>query len=89
MFAATLKELKDYVRPPVDPVTHLRPEMVHVTGEQWGVLILGMLVSFVVAWGVIAWFMNWVRTRGFVPFAIYRIIAGIIVLAMASRLAQS
>jgi len=88
MFAATLKELKDYVRPPVDPVTQIRP-IVHLTGDQWGVLLVGFIVSLVVAWGVIAWFMKWVRTRGFVPFAIYRIIIGIIVLALASRLAHS
>lgn len=86
MVAATGKELFDYVRPKADPLTGIRPEALHVSGEQWGVLLLGTAVSFVVAWAVIAWFMKWVRTRGFVPFAIYRIIAGIIVLALASRL---
>ena len=47
-----------------------------------GVLLLaiGFWVSFFVAWVVVAWFMNWVRERGFVPFAIYRIVAGIAVL---------
>jgi len=35
----------------------------------------------VVAYFVVAWFMNWVRTRGFVPFAIYRIVLGVGVLA--------
>lgn len=47
-----------------------------------GVLLLGIgfWVSFFVAWVVVAWFMNWVRERGFVPFAIYRIVAGIAVL---------
>ena len=30
---------------------------------------------------VVAWFMNWVRARGFVPFAIYRIVARPILLA--------
>jgi undecaprenyl-diphosphatase len=83
MFAATGKDLKDYIRPAVDPVTHIRPEAMHLTGQQWGVLIVGLLVSFVVAWGVIAWFMNWVRTKGFVPFAIYRLLAGVAVLALA------
>jgi undecaprenyl pyrophosphate phosphatase UppP len=33
--------------------------------------------------------MKWVKTRGFVPFAIYRIIAGIVVLAMASKLVSN
>jgi undecaprenyl-diphosphatase len=44
------------------------------------VLAIGFIVSFVVALGVIAWFMHWVRRQGFLPFAIYRIIAGIVVL---------
>lgn len=57
-----------------------------ITGEQWGVLALGFIVSFIVAYGSVAWFMSWVRTRGFTPFAIYRIILGIAVLAFASRL---
>lgn len=47
-----------------------------MTGQQWGVLAVGFVVSFIVALAVIAWFMRWVRTRGFVPFAIYRIAAG-------------
>jgi undecaprenyl-diphosphatase len=58
-----------------------------ITGEQWGVLALGFVVSFVVAYASVAWFMAWVRTRGFVPFAIYRIVIGIAVLAFAARLA--
>jgi undecaprenyl-diphosphatase len=48
-------------------------------------LVIGFVVSFFVAWGVVAWFMNWVRTRGFVPFAIYRIVVGVAVLIWASR----
>ena len=47
-----------------------------VSGHQWSVLGVGFIVSFIVALAVIAWFMRWVRTRGFVPFAIYRLIAG-------------
>jgi undecaprenyl-diphosphatase len=51
--------------------------------QEWIVLIIGFLVSFVVAYFVVAWFMRWVRTRGFVPFAIYRIAFGAIVLVWA------
>jgi undecaprenyl-diphosphatase len=43
-------------------------------------------VSFIVAYGSVAWFMNWVRKRGFGPFAIYRIIVGMLVLFFASKL---
>jgi undecaprenyl-diphosphatase len=49
-------------------------------GHEWTILIIGFVVSFIVALGVVAWFMNWVRRRGFTPFAIYRILLGIIVL---------
>jgi undecaprenyl-diphosphatase len=49
-------------------------------GHEWTVLIIGFVVSFIVALGVVAWFMNWVRQKGFTPFAIYRIIVGIAVL---------
>ncbi len=48
--------------------------------HQMVVLAIGFVVSFLVAWVVIAWFMGWVRRRGFTPFAIYRILAGIAVL---------
>jgi undecaprenyl-diphosphatase len=48
--------------------------------QEWIVLAIGFVVSFVVALAVVAWFMNWVRERGFTPFAVYRIILGIAVL---------
>lgn len=56
-------------------------------GLEWGVLIIGFVISFLVALAVVAWFMNWVRQRGFVPFAIYRIAVGIAVLVWVMRMA--
>ena len=58
----------------------------HIDGHGWVVLAIGFVVSFVVAYASVAWFMAWVRRRGFVPFALYRIILGIAVLAWAARL---
>ncbi len=58
-----------------------------ITGDQWIVLAIGFVVSFIVAYGSVAWFMAWVRKRGFTPFAIYRIIVGILVLVFAAKLA--
>jgi undecaprenyl-diphosphatase len=49
----------------------------------WIVLAIGFVVSFIVAILVVHWFMGWVRKRGFTPFAIYRILAGVGVLAWA------
>jgi undecaprenyl-diphosphatase len=53
----------------------------------WIVLAIGFVVSFIVAYGSVAWFMAWVRKRGFAPFAIYRIIVGALVLGFAAKLA--
>jgi len=47
-----------------------------MTVQDWITLGIGFGVSFVVAYFVVAWFMHWVRTRGFVPFAVYRIVLG-------------
>ena len=44
-----------------------------VNTHQWIVLAIGFVVSFFVALAVVVWFMRWVRNRGFVPFAVYRI----------------
>ena len=54
-----------------------------MTAHQWVILAIGFIVSFIVAYGAVAWFMNWVRKRGFVPFAVYRIILGLLVLVWA------
>jgi undecaprenyl-diphosphatase len=60
----------------------------HMDTHGWILLVIGFVVSFVVAYGSVAWFMAYVRRRGFAPFAIYRIIVGIAVLFWASRLGQ-
>ena len=48
-----------------------------IDAHGWIVLAIGFVVSFIVAYGTVAWFMAWVRKRGFGPFAIYRIVVGI------------
>ena len=58
-----------------------------IDAHGWIVLAIGFVVSFVVAYGSVAWFMAWVRKHGFAPFAVYRIIVGAAVLVWASRLA--
>jgi len=71
MAAATLYDLLKFMRHGgVGSMNH----------HEWIILAIGFLVSFLVAWGVVAWFMHWVRRHGFVPFAIYRMSLGIIVL---------
>jgi undecaprenyl-diphosphatase len=56
-----------------------------MSGHEWIVLAIGFVVSFFVALGVVAWFMNWVRARGLAPFAIYRIVLSIALLLLLMR----
>jgi undecaprenyl-diphosphatase len=56
-----------------------------VSSHQWVVVAVGGLVSFLVALAVVAWFMNWVRSRGFAVFAVYRILLGILLLVLLAR----
>ena len=58
----------------------------HIDAHGWVVLAIGFVVSFIVAYGAVAWFLAWVRKHGFAPFAVYRIIVGALVLAWATGL---
>ena len=51
------------------------------TGTEWGVLIVGCVVSFLVSLLVIKGLMEYVRKHSFASFGIYRIALGIVVLA--------
>ena len=44
---------------------------------QWGPTILATLVSFGVGYLVISWLMNFIKTRSYLPFVIYRVALGI------------
>ncbi len=56
-----------------------------MTSHNWAVLAIGFVISFFVALAVVAWFIHWVRARGFAPFAIYRIVLGVTLLVLISR----
>ena len=58
----------------------------HIDSRGWVVLAIGFVVSFIVAYGAVAWFLAWVKKHGFAPFAVYRIIVGLVVLAWAAHL---
>ncbi len=78
MVAATLYDLYRSIHP-----HHGEPSIlgqIEWTVQGWVTLGIGFVVSFIVAYFVVAWFMNWVRSRGFVPFAVYRIVVGAAVL---------
>ena len=46
---------------------------------------IGLVVSFLVAWAVVAGFLAYLKRRGLVPFGIYRIIFGILVFFVLVR----
>jgi undecaprenyl-diphosphatase len=77
MVAATGYELLRFIR---EPDTIGSPGVVRMNAHGITLLAIGFAVSFVVAWGVVAWFMNFVRRRGFVSFAVYRIVLGTAIL---------
>jgi undecaprenyl-diphosphatase len=58
-----------------------------IDAHGWIVLAIGFVVSFIVAYATVAWFIAWVRRRGFAPFAVYRIVVGVFVLVFATRIA--
>ena len=57
-----------------------------IDAHGWIVLAIGFVVSFIVAYGSVAWFMAYVRKHGFTWFAVYRIVVGALVIAFAARL---
>lgn len=47
-----------------------------------GPTVLATVVSFGVGYAVIAWLMNYIRKNSFTPFVIYRVVLGLLVLAL-------
>ena len=82
MFVATGYDLLKTIRP------HAETEVmaaVAMSPHLWLVLAIGFVAAFFSAFGVVAWFLHWVRRHGFTPFAIYRIVLGLILLFALSR----
>ncbi len=51
-----------------------------LTADALGVVAIGTAVSFVVALGVVAGFLRYVRRRRFTPFVVYRIVLGVAII---------
>jgi undecaprenyl-diphosphatase len=88
MLAATAYDLVKEIHPSRAAATTAGPAMAHVVmnGQLWIVLAIGFVVSFIVAWGVVEWFLAWVRKHGFAIFAVYRIALGIVLLVWGAKL---
>ena len=76
MFAATVWDFFKEVHASKAADAAVATAQVTMNGERWIVLVIGFVVSFIVALGVVEWFLHWVRRHGFTMFAIYRIILG-------------
>jgi len=85
MVVATGYDLLKTIRPHHDAAAEARLAPLTMDAHGWIVLTIGFVVSFVVALGVVAWFMRWVRARGFAPFAFYRIVLGVVLLILIGR----
>jgi len=85
MVVATLYDLYKTLKPSRETVAEGNIAPLAVDAHQWVVLAIGFVVSFFVALVVVAWFMRWVRTKGFVPFAIYRIALAIVLIILLMR----
>ncbi len=48
------------------------------SGSQWDTLLLGLVVSWIVALAVISWLVRYIRTHDFTLFGVYRIIAALL-----------
>jgi len=57
-----------------------------MNSQRWIVLLIGLVVSFIVALGVVEWFLAWVRRHGFTIFAIYRILVGTALLIWGAKI---
>jgi len=89
MIAATGWDLLKSLHPSKAELAAGAASSVVMNSQNWIVLAIGFVVSFIVALGVVEWFLMWVRRHGFTVFAIYRIILGILLLILGNRLLGS
>ncbi|MFF9851576.1 undecaprenyl-diphosphate phosphatase [Streptomyces litmocidini] len=50
----------------------------------WGPTVFATIIAFAVGYAVIAWFMKFITTKSFMPFVIYRILLGILLIVLVS-----
>jgi undecaprenyl-diphosphatase len=89
MFAATCWDLLKEIHPSKAALAAGTAAHVVMDSQRWIVLLIGLVVSFIVALGVVEWFLQWVRKHGFTLFAIYRILLGAALLIWGARLMAS
>jgi undecaprenyl-diphosphatase len=50
------------------------------SGNQWGTILIGFVVSFIVALIVIKWLLEYIRTHSFKLFGWYRVVLGVLII---------
>ena len=72
MFGATMYELLKF----------MKAGDLHILADNWGILLVGNVVAFVVALLAIKYFIGYVRKHTFRAFGVYRIVVGGVILLM-------
>jgi len=85
MLAATCYDLLKELHPSHAALAAGTATHVMMSSERWIVLLIGFAISFIVALGVVEWFLQWVRRHGLILFAIYRILLGGALLLFGQR----
>lgn len=50
----------------------------------WGPTLLATLIAFAIGYAAIAWFLKYISHHSFLPFVIYRILLGILIIGLVS-----
>ncbi|UUY02198.1 undecaprenyl-diphosphate phosphatase [Svornostia abyssi] len=54
------------------------------TGTAWGPTVLATVIAFAVGYAVIAWLMRYLKTGSYLPFVVYRVALGVLVLVLVT-----
>lgn len=54
------------------------------TGTAWGPAVLATVIAFAVGYAVIAWLMRYLKTGSYLPFVVYRVALGVLVLVLVT-----
>lgn len=65
-----------------DLLKFVKASPIGLNAHEIGVLAVGFLVSFVVAYAVVVWFLRFVQTRGFFWFGVYRIVFALVLVGI-------
>ncbi|WP_344447732.1 undecaprenyl-diphosphate phosphatase, partial [Kitasatospora nipponensis] len=50
----------------------------------WGPTIMATLIAFVVGYAAIAWFLKYISSHSFMPFVVYRVLLGIVIIGLVT-----